>query len=297
MFNRDTFSGYHPVVNFLYFALVLLFSMTFMHPVCLALSLVSGGAYAAYLNRKAFRRKLFSLLPFIVLLALFNPLFSHAGSTILAYFPNGNPLTQESVVYGLAAAAMLLTVILWFSCYNAVMTSDKFVYLFGRIIPSLSLVLSMTLRFVPKFQAQIKVVSSAQKCVGRDASKGGVLKRAKKASTIFSIMLTWAFENAIETADSMKSRGYGLRGRTAFSVYRFDARDLAALIYLILCGAYITVGGCLGGLSWQYYPTTTGAFAGPFSVSLYLCYFALCVTPLILNIKEDIKWNALRSIA
>jgi energy-coupling factor transport system permease protein len=31
---------------------------------------------------------------------------------------------------------MLISVITWFNCYSAVMTSDKFVYLFGRIIPA-----------------------------------------------------------------------------------------------------------------------------------------------------------------
>ena len=105
------------------------------------------------------------------------------------------------------------------------MTSDKFVYLFGRLIPALSLVLSMALRFVPKFQAQFHVVSEAQRCIGRDVSDGGVIRRIRNAVTIFSIMLTWSLENAIETADSMKSRGYGLPGRTAFSIYRFDDRD------------------------------------------------------------------------
>ena len=109
------------------------------------------------------------------------------------------------------------------------MTSDKFVYLFGRVIPALSLVLSMTLRFVPKFKAQIQVVSEAQRCVGRDVSNGSVLQRLRNGITILSIMVTWALENAIETADSMKSRGYGLPGRTAFSIYRFDSRDKAAL--------------------------------------------------------------------
>ena len=68
------------------------------------------------------------------------------------------------------------------------MTSDKFVYLFGRIIPALSLVLSMTLRFIPKFQAQIHTVSNAQRCVGRDVSDGSLLQRAKHGLTILSIM-------------------------------------------------------------------------------------------------------------
>ena len=84
-------------------------------------------------------------------------------------------------------------------------------YLFGRVIPALSLVLSMTLRFVPLFRRQLEVVRQAQFCIGRDASCGSVWQRVRRAVTIFSIMVTWALENAIETADSMKSRGYGLR--------------------------------------------------------------------------------------
>lgn len=96
------------------------------------------------------------------------------------------------------------------------MTSDKFVYLFGRIIPALSLVLSMSLRFVPRFTAQIKVISNAQKCVGRDVGSGGLIKRAKQGIKILSILVTWALENAIDTADSMKDRGYGLPGAPPF---------------------------------------------------------------------------------
>ena len=123
---------------------------------------------------------------------------------------------------------MMVAVITWFSCCNVVMTSDKFVYLFGKLIPALSLILSMTLRFVPRFTAQIKVVTQAQRCVGRDVSSGSVRKRIHNGLTILSIVITWALENAIETADSMRSRGYGMAGRTAFSIYRLQRRDLIA---------------------------------------------------------------------
>ena len=163
MCNQDTFSGYHPLVNFLYFALVLVFGMCFMHPVCLLISLGSATAYNIYLKgRKGLRFSLRCLLPMMLLAAVLNPAFNHEGVSILAYTPNGNPVTFESLVYGLAAAFMLASVVQWFSCYNEVMTSDKFVYLFGRIIPALSLVLSMTLRFVPKFNAQLKTVRTAR---------------------------------------------------------------------------------------------------------------------------------------
>jgi energy-coupling factor transport system permease protein len=235
------------------------------------------------------------MLPLFLFAALINPAFSHEGKTILTYLPSGNPLTLESILYGISSAAVLTAVISWFSCYNAVMTSDKFVYLFGRIIPSMSLILSMTLRFVPRFKAQVRIISNAQKCIGRDVSNGGVLERARNGITILSVMTTWALENAIETADSMKSRGYGLRGRTAFSIYRFDKRDLMLLCYILLCGIYIIIGAGMGGLRWRYYPTMRGAETGVFSISIYICYFALSITPLFINILEDRKWNALRS--
>ena len=204
----NEFKTYHPIVNFTYFLLVIGFSCFFMHPVCLAISLFCGFTYSVMLKgRKAIITNLMYMIPMLILMALMNPLFNHEGMTVLAYFPSGNPLTLESVVYGICSSAMIVSVICHFSCYNEVMTSDKFIYLFGRIIPSVSLILSMTLRFVPKFASQLKNVSNAQKCIGRDVLRGGVIKRAKHGLSILSVMTTWAFENSIDTADSMKSRG------------------------------------------------------------------------------------------
>ena len=88
-------------------------------------------------------------------------------------------MTLESILYGIVAASMVATVICWFSCFNKIMTSDKFIYLFGRIIPSLSLILSMTFRFVPKFKEQVQEVSNAQKSMGRDTSEGLYLQELK----------------------------------------------------------------------------------------------------------------------
>lgn len=293
MQNKDAFSGYHPLVNFLFFALALGGTMVFMHPVSLCISLAGALVYSIYL--KGWRRgSLPVLLPMMLMAAILNPAFNHEGMTILTYLPSGNPLTLESIAYGIAAGGMLAAVILWFSCYTEVMTSDKFVYLFGRILPALSLLLSMTLRFVPRFKAQFHVVQEAQRCVGRDISNGSILSRMKHMVTIFSIMVTWALENAIETADSMKSRGYGLPGRTAFSIYRFEERDKIALLWLLFCGCYIGCGAFLGGLKWRYFPTIQGTGLTWYTVSLHLVYLALCCTPVVLDRREDWKWKHLK---
>ena len=83
----------------------------------------------------------------------------------------------------------------------------------------------MALRFVPRFLNQLGVIRNGQKAMGRDVSEGRLLDRIKYGLQMLSILVTWSLENAIETSDSMRSRGYGLRGRTAFSVYRFTKRD------------------------------------------------------------------------
>ena len=296
MINKDTFSSFHPVINFLYFALVLVFSMWFMHPACLLISLVCSICYHLSLaDKKAFGFTMRYMLPLAILTIIINPAFSHQGFTILAYLPTGNPLTLESILYGIAAAVMLVSVIEWFACYSEVMTSDKFVYLFGRIIPALSLVLSMTLRFLPKFSAQLKQVKKAQQSIGRDTANGSVFQRIRNGATILSIMITWSLENAIETADSMKSRGYGLPGRTAFSIYKFDKRDKLALVWLLCCGAYILVGWKMKAFRFLYYPGIVWPVFSVINVSFFVVYFMLCITPMVINYSEELTWKKLRS--
>ena len=231
------------------------------------------------------------MLPLVLAMAAINPLFNHAGGTILLYLPNGNPLTLESVMFGLFSAVMLVTVITWFICFNAVMTGDKFVYLFGRIIPALSLVLAMALRFVPRFKDRIIIISDAQKCIGCGVAGGKLLDKVKYGIRILSIMVTWALENAIETADSMKGRGYGLPGRTAFSIYSFDKRDAKALIFLTACTAAVIAGAVTEVFRFRFFPTIRAFHTGAGTYMMFAIYLALALFPIIVNLKEDMTWR------
>ena len=290
------FKTYHPIVNFTYFVLVIGFSCFFMHPACLCISLVCGFTYSVMLKgKKAIKNNLIYMLPMLVIMALINPAFNHEGATVLMYLPSGNPLTYESVIYGLCASVMIVSVICHFGCYNEVMTSDKFIYLFGRIIPAMSLIISMTLRFVPRFKAQLRVVSNAQRCMGCDVSNGSILERARHGINILSIMITWSLENAIETADSMKARGYGIAGRTAFSIFTFDKRDKKALICILLLGIYTFAGNLMGGMYFNFFPSIKMAKASLFNISVFVAYCLLCVCPVIIELWEVRKWKALRS--
>lgn len=290
------FKTYHPVVNFIYFVFVIGFSCLFMHPACLCISLLSGFTYSVMLKgKKQVKINLIYMLPMLFMMALINPALNHEGATIINYLPSGNPLTLESIVYGLYAAIMIVSVICHFSCYNEVMTSDKFIYLFGKIIPAMSLIISMTLRFVPKFSSQLKVVTNAQRCMGRDVSNGNIINRAKNGLNILSIMTTWSLENAIETADSMKSRGYGIPGRTAFSIFKFDKRDIKALICILFLGIYTLAGNLMGAINIQFFPYMKMAEVSLFGISVFAAYLLLCICPVIIEVWEVRKWNALKS--
>ena len=287
----NEFKSYHPIVNFIYFVFAIGFSCLFLHPVSLVISLVSGFTY--YVMLKGGKKKnLIYMLLIAMVTALINPLFNHQGITIITYLPGGNPLTMESVIYGLCAGGMIVSVICHFSCYNEIMTSDKFIYLFGKAIPSMSLVFSMTLRFVPRFFSQLKTVSSAQKCMGRNISEGSIKKRAECGLNILSIMTTLALENAIETADSMKSRGYGLPGRTAYSIYKFDKRDKIALISMLLLGAYTFIGYIIDGMYISFFPSIKTADFSIFGTSVFLAYLLLLASPVIIEVREVRSWKS-----
>lgn len=288
------FKRLHPLVNMIYFVFAIGFSCVMLNPFCLASSLIGSVAFMLFIESSSKKNILYFTAVFIFA-ALFNPLFNHRGLTIITYFPGGNPLTAESIVYGLASGAMLVTVIAWFYCFSKVMTSDKFIYLFGKVAPSLSLILSMTLRFVPRFISELKRVSVAQKGIGNGIGQGKLTERIKNGLSVLSITVTWALENAIETSDSMKARGYGLPGRSAFSIFKFTKKDGLWLFLELLFGIYALFGGLSGAISFEYFPSYKMAVLTPYAISVYAAYFVFMLLPIIIEITEVIKWNALKS--
>ena len=293
---RDSFSSFHPLNNLIYFMLVIGFSLAFNNPLAQGISLVSACIYAITANgKKSGSFILKYCLPTVFITALINPAFNHRGATVLLYIGNGTPLTLESVLYGISAGIILVTIMVWFVSFSRVMTSDKFIYLFGKIIPAISLVLSMTLRFVPKFKNQTKSVIEAQRCIGRDISAGSLWQKTKTVMLVFSIMVTWSLENAVETADSMKNRGYGLKGRTAFSIYKFNKKDVYILAWLTFCGLFLFTGGIMSIFNFGYFPKIGQITLNFTTFPFYVVFFALCITPVAINVKEELKWKTLIS--
>ena len=290
---RDAFAGFHPAVNLCFFAVAIGLTMFLMHPVFLVISLICSGAYLWYLQgARGFLRQVGFLIPVLLFTAALNPMFNHEGVTVLFYLQNGNPVTLEALCFGLASAVLMGASILWFSCCNAVFTTDKIIFLFGRIIPSLSLLISMTLRFVPRFKTYLQTTMQVQRAMQAPKGKLGELRQAL---TAFSATVSWAMEQSIVTADSMKSRGYGAAGRTAYAIYCFDRRDGVALGILAALFLGTVLPWMTGSVKWGFYPAMTENLLGFGPILSYLSFTGICLMPLTIDLTEDCKWNSLRS--
>ena len=288
------FSATHPAVLLLYYAAVLLITMFTAHPVLLAISLLCSVGFYAWLERpRVFVRQLAFSAVLFLLIALSNPLFSHNGATPL-FFLNGHPITREAVLCGMNIAAMLMSALYWFRCCHQTLTSEKWLYLFGHITPKLALLLSSALRFIPLLRRQAQTIRAAQKAMGRYSSRT-YIERVKSSMHVFSALMTWSLENAIDTGASMKARGYGLKHRSHFSLFRFSKRDafLLALV-LILCGATL-LGALVQRPAFVFYPQVSSVAVDARAIMGYAAYAALCCLPLITEGKERAQWTYYRS--
>ncbi len=288
---ESRFATYHPVVNFLFFVVAIVCSVIFLHPYYLVLSVLC--AFLLLLTVRGGRafRTVLILLPLAVVVAVINPLFNIRGQTVL-FTIGTRPYTLEALVYGIAIALMLMAVLLWFSCYNAIMTSDKFTSLFGNVIPALSLVLVMILRLVPIFEKKAKQFSGARRCIGKGATQDAPLKsRLQSSLCLLSALTGWALEGSVETADSMRSRGYGTARRRTFAIYHKTGADWIVLI-LICVLALVVIGGALFGFTTvSYTPVICFAPLTPAGAVSLFAYGILLLIPSWINLWEVIKWN------
>ena len=296
MMSRETFSTYHPGITFLFFVAAIVFGMCFIHPVFWISSCILSAAYVVTIKgRKSLKLLLIMLLVFAVV-SLINPLFTAEGNHVLAVTPWGRPYTLEALCYGMAAGGMFVTVLLWFSAYNAVMSSDKFLFLFGRMIPSISLVLTMILRLVPLFQKKAMQIAGARKCIGMSSAAETRKEKINAGMAVTSALTSWALEGGIITADSMQSRGFGSGRRTSFSIYRMDSRDIFLLLLMIVLAVFILLCAAMGGMKTAYIPDIelTGPET-PYMTAGIIAYVIFMAIPTVLNIVEGIRWHYLRS--
>ncbi|TVY07608.1 energy-coupling factor transporter transmembrane component T [Paenibacillus cremeus] len=285
------FASLHPLPCFLYYAGVMLLCMLLFHPIYLLTALIALDILCVLHHQG---QRLLKLLPFYLVMGgsaiVLNPLFSHRGRHILFYFWD-QPITLEAVLYGLTATLSMLAVLITFQSFNYIITPDKFMYLFARALPKTSLLALMTIRFVPLFKRRLRQIELVQGLRGVSVRQGSLRKRMRDGMTLLRVLLVWSLEDALQTADSMKARGYGTGKRSAYIVYRMDRRDIRVLLWLSLTGVICAVLWLQGFGTMKIYPRLEPLTLTLGEAAQYVSFCAFLLTPVGLEWKERLAWK------
>ncbi len=284
--------NFHPLVSFLYFLFVIGYSMFILNPHYVIISFLLSLTYSLMIKGKKSIKTLIYFLPMALFMLIINPLVNTSGETVLFHLAEGRPITKEAILFGALSAVMIICVILWFSSFNEIIDDDKINYLFGKITPSFALIFCMTLKFIPSFIRHLKKVLRAQKGIKNQKS---FTQKLKTSLSVFSATITWAFENAIETSDSMRARGYGLFKRTNYSIYKFTKNDALVLFLILIFAGFIFIENFINSASMVFFPKIIYPSYDLSGIISFVFYFLLILIPSISEIWEVLKWKLLKS--
>jgi len=284
------FNDIHPVVQMIYFLITLLAIMIFPHPFILLIFVIFLSMYLIKLKgaKNYFHDiKLFIVLSFIVI--LINPLFNQRGRNILAEFGE-RVITLEALIYGAVMALMLISIILLFQIFNEIINSHKFLYVFSKLAPKSAFLANMALRYIPLMRSRFKSLIKL-----RDKSKEykHLKDKVKVWGNVLSILLTWSFEEAVITADSMKSRGYELNKRTNYKIFKWRRKDIFVALVLAIALIVLLIYKLLGILEFNIYPKLDSLEITRLNLIAFFNIFILSNLPYTLDEGEKIKWRNL----
>lgn len=279
----DRFSKYNPKAAFSFFLLEIILTIVIFNPIMLAVSFISAFAYKLKLDGRAAVSYLFKfVLPLVLLVTAFNFVFSHYGMSILFVWLEMN-FTAESLFYGFNQGMLLGSVIMWFSCYSRVITAERFIAVFGRIIPNTALIFSMVLSFIPRLRKNAGEISDARQLVNSES-------KLKKSINNFSALITMTLEESIETADSMKARGYN-KGRSIYNKYHFSIKDFIFILFIVITSVVLVVLKSLGQLDFLFDPVIK---MGRLPIWAVIIFVVMSLLPVIIDLLEDMRWSYLK---
>ena len=285
----DTMNPAAVTVTLMLAACITIFSL---EPLLLGISLICAATY--YLMRNGRRHAAFHIgaIGMPLLFALLNPLWNQHGTTVL-FVINQRAVTQEALVYGGVTGLRLAAVLYWFRNFSDLMTSEKLFYLFRGFSPKLALVFTMAVRNLSLFRAQMRKIQTSQRALGL-YREGHLIDDLRGGMRVFSILLTWALENGIITANSMSARGYGCGKRSSFTFYRWEKGDVALLLTALVLAAAVIAGILSGALTWQFYPQRIPPALTLQYLGAIAAYAGLAMLPVIYEGKEMLTWHCLR---
>lgn len=254
-------------------AALALTALLYDHPLVLSAVLVAalGAGVAAGVGREL-RRTLLYAIPFTLVIALLNPLVSHQGLTVIAWFEppliGRLDITLEAVVYGALLGLRALAMIVCFALFTFVVDPDELLRLFRRVSMRSALTATLATRMVPVLQRDGQRIADAQRC------RPGI---PPSRLTLVRAVAGGALDRAVEVAAALEVRGYGALRRPPRMRRPWSRHDLAfgaaALAVLALA-----VGGRLAGAAaFEAYPLIEGSW----SAATVVFAAAFAVVPLL----------------
>lgn len=289
----------HPAVTLAYCGVSLVLAMCAMQPVYLLLCLLGALAWRACLvGVGPTLRPLAWQLPLALVIAVANAAFVSSGSTVI-FRVGVRAFYLEALLYGLCQGLMLVDVLTCFANASEVLTADKVMGLLGSSAPTVALMLSMTMRLIPRFShraAEATGAASACTAAGGRAARDGFpagrraarRRRLEEGVRLSTVLLGWGLEDSLETADSMRARGWGAAPvRTSYRRQRFRSADALALALVVLLAAASALSAWAACRGFSFYPQARG-LAPWYS---YAPYVAFLLLPLALHLKEALTWR------
>ena len=290
----DAFSKRHPAVNFVFFIAAICFGALFRHPAYLAAGIFASGTYYILLNGRKSLSAIAKLLLLFIFITGINPLFNTRGDTVLAR-PFGRPYTLEALIYGAAIASVLLITMLWFGCWNKVMTGDKVTSLFGSVTPALSLLLVTVFRMVPEMIRRAKQIITARRSIGKGGGTSGFKNKIKSGAASLGALASLSLEGGVTAGDSMRSRGYGTAKRTSFSVFSMKKNDVFLIVFIVALTAAVAAFTVRGAARAEFLPESDFAPLSGANAAGFAAYCIFLLIPSVMHIKEVVSWNISRS--
>ena len=152
----------------------------------------------------------------------------------------------------------------------------------------------MALRFVPLLQNQAKKVNDAQRAIGYFQSDN-IIDSIHQKMRVFDIVLTWALENGIITANSMEARGYSVGKRSHFSIHPIRSNDIIFMLIVLVLTVVCIVAMCMNTLTFTFYPQIKATEMSFLSILAMVCYGGLAILPCVMQIVTGWRWNYLQA--
>ncbi len=185
----------------------------------------------------------------------------------------------------------IILVLLLFISFNHILNGNKFLFIFSKFLPRTAFLTMLAVRFVPLLKKRLDEITDVQRIKGLTIASGTLKQRCKDGMTLIQILLTWSLEEAIETADSMKTRGYGIGMRSPYIPYKLTCRDQVWLLLLVCLLIICLVGGALGYGRIDIYPDLGSLQLTWLDGLLLINTIIILSFPLLVEGREQLRWR------